>query len=269
MKRTFTLSALCAAAFLLVAGPVFAPAAAGAGGGRGHATDTCVYTAHGSAAERTENAKGGAGSGGGGGGKQDTCSKTYARWTKSNLNVYLDASGGPGAIDAGTYGAYLGDALTEWACNSGLGESVTITFLASPTGADIAVGWGNLGSTGILGQTTTYYLAGVISSSTVAMNTNQAAFLWTAGPAPALDADGCAVEAANGNTNSSNYDFLSVLTHEIGHSLGISHPNRRCSASDHCYPETMFSCTDAEEFMRRALNPGDVLSVSTLYGSQP
>lgn len=264
MRAPVAVPLLAAVALLISSVAVVRPASAG-GDGKGSQKDVCVYSAHGSESERTQHARAGGPSGGGG--KTDTCSKTYAKWNRASLNLWLDGSGGP--LDAATYDDYARKAFAEWSCHSGLGETVTLVFLSSPTGADITLGWSDLGTTGILGQTTTWYASGVISSSIVQMNTNQGAFLWTAGPSPSIDAGGCAIEAGNGNTNSNYYDFLSVLTHEIGHSLGISHPSRRCSSVDHCYPETMYSCTDAEEYMRRALNPGDVLSVSALYGTQP
>ena len=78
--------------------------------------------------------------------------------------------------------------------------------------------------------------------------------------------DFCAAEVGNGDTASSNYDLLSVLLHEVGHAIGIDHPNKRCSTRDKCYEESMYSCTDAEEYMRRAINPGDEAAVQSLYG---
>jgi hypothetical protein len=238
------------------------------GGGNDKGQDVCVFTKHGNQANHAADAKpANPGGGGGGGGNTTTCSKTYAKWTAASLDVYINSSGGPSTIDASTFESYVQHAFNEWSCHSGLGESVTINFLGSSAGAEITVSWGNLGTTGILGQAATSYFGGVISHSDITMNSNQSAFSWTAGPSPSLDADGCAVEVSNGNVNSDNYDLLSVLTHEIGHSLGISHPSNRCRSNDACYAVTMYSCTDAEEFMRRALNEGDRLSASTLYGA--
>ncbi len=253
---------------LLLVLPLGAPVAAGhsdddKGKGPPDDVDVCEYAAHGSTAEKARGAGNGTGAG-----KVDTCSKTFARWTATSLDVYVNAANGPSAIAGTTFTDFVQKALTEWGCHSGIGESLTLNFVSSPSGAEITVGWGNLGTTGILGQAATSAFKGVISHSDVTMNSNQAAFSWTAGPAPSVDANGCAVEVGNGNTASSSYDLLSVLTHEIGHSLGVSHPSSRCSAGDHCYPVTMYSCTDAEEFMRRALNAGDVLSIKSLYGAQ-
>ncbi len=272
---------LFGSAFALLAGTLGgfggSPAVAG-GNGKGpqNEVDECVYAMHGSpaaeaaaAAEEAREARGGGTDNARGGPKTPSCSKTFAKWTKSALSVWIDATGGPGAIDAVTFTDYVKDGLTEWACHSGLGNTTTISYATSASGADVTVGWGDLGSTGILGQAATSYFGGVISHSTITMNSNQQAFVWTAGPTPSIDVDGCGVEATNGVTTGADYDFLSVITHEIGHSLGIAHPNNRCRSNDACYAETMYSCTASEEWMRRELNPGDEASITSLYGSQP
>jgi hypothetical protein len=239
------------------------------GNGNGHDdddVDVCVFTTHDSDADRSFHAKPSGGGHGGGGAGKAGCGKTFGRWTKSNLNVYVDATTGtPSAALAAGLAAYVGNSFTEWGCHSGIGESLTITFVASPAGADITVGWGDLGTTGILGQTSTNSFGGVISHSDVVMNSSQSSFSWTLGPVPTTDADGCEAEVGNGDTATSNYDLLSVLLHEIGHSLGMAHPNNQCRGSDPCYPETMYSCTDAEEYMRRALNAGDVKAIQSIY----
>ncbi len=238
------------------------------GGTKSHA---CTLAAHGSLAHRIQHDKpdGTPGNGGGGGGQKGggdklTCGKTFASWDQSTISIYVDDTGRPGTIAAGVLDSYTDFALDEWDCHSGLGETITFTTAANAASADIVIGWGDVGSTGILGQALTTYFGGVIQTSTITMNSNQSAFTWTAGPAPSVDADGCAVEVANGNTSS--YDLLSVLLHEIGHALGISHPTNRCSARDRCYAESMYSCTDSGEYMRRTLNDGDKGAVQSLYG---
>jgi hypothetical protein len=212
---------------------------------------------------------GGGPGGGGGGGKSPSCAKTFARWTQASLDVYVDDAGAPASVSPVALSTLVQNVVTEWGCHSGIGETLTVNFVGTALGAEVTVRWGDLGASGILGQAATSYAAGVISHSDVTMNSNQGAFLWTEGPAPTTDADGCAVPVGNGNTASSSYDLLSVLLHEVGHSLGLSHPNNRCRTSDGCYAETMYSCTDAEEFMRRSIGPGDAAAISTLYGSNP
>lgn len=223
--------------------------------------DVCKYAAHGSDADEKNNQKP---SGSGGGGKPSSdCSKVFAKWADGSVTVYISDSGAPTGFST-ALSTYAGDCYSTWACSSGL-TFTTSTNPADAASADITVTWGNLGSTGILGQTSTSYFAGSITSSDVVMNSNVSSFKWTLGPSQNVSG-GCFSETSNGNTSSSNYDLLSVLLHEIGHSLGVSHPTSRCSTRDACYPETMNPCTDAEEFMRRTLGNGDIKSIQTNYG---
>lgn len=224
--------------------------------------DHCTFSAHGSDAEKENNGKPAGSGGGGGGAKPDkVCGKVFAKWSDSSVTVYVSDSGAPAGMGT-ALSSFTADCFTEWQCHSGLG----VSFVGNAASADITVTWGNLGAQGILGQTSTSYFGGLINSSAVVMNSNQAAFSWTLGPALSKDGSGCQVEVGNGNTNSSNYDVFSVLLHEIGHAIGISHPTSRCSSRDACYHETMNPCTDAEEYERRALNAGDILAAQQNYG---
>ncbi|MGQ0615106.1 MAG: matrixin family metalloprotease [Planctomycetaceae bacterium] len=104
--------------------------------------------------------------------------------------------------------------------------------------------------------------------SEITRNHDQTSFRWTLGPSAEAYADGCELEIGD-DAAAASHDLYSVLLHEIGHGLGCSHPNNRCKANDPCSFETMCSCTDSGEYGRRALDPGDRLSISRLYGSQP
>jgi hypothetical protein len=220
--------------------------------------DRCTFSAHGSDAEKEHNGKPSGGGGGGGNKPEKVCGKVFAKWSDGVVTVYVSNSGAPAGMGT-ALSSYTDGCFDEWMCHSGL----TVDFVNNAADADITITWGDLGAQGILGQTSTSYFGGLIASSSVVMNSNQAAFDWTLGPAPSA---GCQVEATNGDTSSSNYDVFSVLLHEIGHAIGISHPTNRCSSRDACYHETMNPCTDAEEYERRALNAGDILAVQMNYG---
>ena len=226
-------------------------------------TDVCKCYVHGSTAER-ENERGGphgAGGGGGGGKPTKSCSKVFAKWASNSVSVWISDAGAPAGF-ATALSSYADNCYATWGCSSG----IAMTPATDAASADITVTWGDLGSTGILGQTSTSYFNGIISSSDVVMNSNVSSFNWTLGPSQGTDTAGCFTELINGNTASSNYDLLSVLLHEVGHSLGVSHPTSRCSTRDDCYRETMNPCTDAEEYMRRTLGDGDIQAIRSNYG---
>jgi len=223
--------------------------------------DVCKYAAHGSEQEEKNDAKGAGGSGGGK--PANDCSKVFAKWGDASVTVYVSNAGAPAGLST-ALSDYADNCFSTWQCSSGLSVSVS-TNPDDAAGADITVAWDDLGSTGILGQTTTWYGGGLISDSIVEMN-NNTAFNWTLGPSQGTDGNGCFSETSNGNTSTSNYDLISVLLHEVGHALGVSHPTSRCSSRDACYSETMNPCTDAEEYMRRTLGSGDIKSIQTNYG---
>ncbi len=264
-------SAFLAAAITLaiLVGPGGTPAALAKGSGDKEKieVDHCALSAHGLHEHPADRARGGRDSTGGSG-KTPLCSKTFAKWSGTSIAVYIDTSGTPSSLGAASFEDYAKKAFTEWSCHSGLGESVAITYVTSASAAGITIGWGNLGTSGVLGQASTSYWRGEILGSEITMNSNQASFTWTLGPAPRTDGGGCEVEIGDDGAATS-YDLFLVLLHEIGHGLGCSHPNNRCRSNDPRYFETMYSCTDAGEYSRRALNPGDRLSISRLYGSQP
>ena len=272
MNRYATTAAATAVlALLLYAAPSQPPASAKAKGER----HSCVYAVHGSAADHARKAKGGnpgkpdkkPPKGGRKGGK--VCGKTFAKWTGTTISVWVDATTDAPTAALGTaLDNFVNEALDEWSCYSALGDDVMFKDAANEDDADITIVWGNLGSTGILGGASTLHVGGEIIDSDVIMNSNQSAFTWIA-PGTSTDANGCQNEVANGDTSTDSIDLFSVLLHEIGHALGIDHPNGACRTKDKCYPETMYSCTDAEEFMRRALNGGDKFAIQQNYGAEP
>ena len=57
-----------------------------------------------------------------------------------------------------------------------------------------------------------------------------------------------------------NFDFLSIATHEMGHSAGLSHP------SDTCVEETMYRYVSTGDDKDRDLHAGDIAGIQNLYG---
>lgn len=54
-------------------------------------------------------------------------------------------------------------------------------------------------------------------------------------------------------------DFENISTHELGHTIGLTHP------ADSCSQETMYRYADYGETIRRDLNAGDIAGAAALY----
>jgi len=54
-------------------------------------------------------------------------------------------------------------------------------------------------------------------------------------------------------------DLLNILTHEIGHAMGLGHPG------DACTEETMFRYADNGETKKQTLEGGDIAGINALY----
>ena len=63
--------------------------------------------------------------------------------------------------------------------------------------------------------------------------------------------------SAVGETN--KMDFENISTHELGHTIGLSHP------ADTCAEESMYRYADYGETIRRDLHAGDIAGAAALY----
>ena len=54
-------------------------------------------------------------------------------------------------------------------------------------------------------------------------------------------------------------DFENIATHELGHSVGMGHPDSTCTE------ETMYAYADYGETKKRSLNAGDIAGILKLY----
>lgn len=63
----------------------------------------------------------------------------------------------------------------------------------------------------------------------------------------------------SGDGSPGTMDFENIAQHELGHALGLSHPD------DSCTEETMFRFASEGETKKRTLNAGDIAGVNHLY----
>lgn len=63
--------------------------------------------------------------------------------------------------------------------------------------------------------------------------------------------------STSGDSNS--MDFANIATHEIGHAVGMGHPDSTCTL------ETMYAYANNGEIIKRDLHDGDIIGVNRLY----
>ncbi|MGH2728631.1 MAG: matrixin family metalloprotease, partial [Actinomycetota bacterium] len=103
----------------------------------------------------------------------------------------------------------------------------------------------DLGSTSAIAVTTTWYY----TSTGVAVESDgryNLGYAWdTTGAADAMD-------------------VLNIALHELGHTLGLNHPNGKPFATS-CL--TMYAYADFGETAKRSLGDGDILGIEAIYGA--
>lgn len=65
--------------------------------------------------------------------------------------------------------------------------------------------------------------------------------------------------SSNPSGEAGKMDFENIAQHELGHSIGMGHPESGCTE------ETMYAFADFEETKKRDLNTGDIAGVNELY----
>ena len=56
------------------------------------------------------------------------------------------------------------------------------------------------------------------------------------------------------------FDHLNIAVHELGHALGLVHPD------DSCAEESMYRFASLDETKKRDINAGDIAGLKDLYG---
>ena len=72
-----------------------------------------------------------------------------------------------------------------------------------------------------------------------------------------FDDDGDFTWATDGLTNA--MDFENIVTHELGHAMGLGHPSGTCTE------ETMYAYASNGETKKRTLNAGDIAGINVMY----
>jgi len=188
------------------------------------------------------------------------CFSTFtkgAKWrTQEQWNV--DPSGIPANVSFDFVKSDLAADMTTWEVSDGttnfeifgtLNKNIVVDGPDSnqPDGKNEVL-FGNISTPGVIAFTITWYESRGPPQSRDIVEWDQVYdndFAWSQ---DALNEDG------------KQFDFASIATHELGHALGLGHPD------DSCTEETMYRFGDVEETHTRTLAAGDIAGVQQIYG---
>jgi hypothetical protein len=208
----------------------------------------------------------------------------HPRWGYHHRPGHGGGPGGPGGPGGGgscfsvlSKGANW-KTIEPWLVNAANSEGLSQAFVLSNLNTDIAK-WETAAGTDILGFGTAtsdiliadtaapdgsneVYFADVSSSGSIAVTIVWGIF---SGPPPGrelvewdqvfddVDFDWSSTGEAG------KMDFENIATHELGHTVGLGHPD------DSCVEETMYRFAGLGETKKRTLEAGDIAGVSGLY----
>jgi hypothetical protein len=187
---------------------------------------------------------------GGGGGGGSTCYAflaSGAKW-KAIEGYVVDPDNDEGLNNSDVTDA-VADAIGAWESAAGTaifggGSTGNLTLNLSTLNNVNEVAFGNYSTSGVIAVTNVWgYFSGPASRRELVewdmmIDTD---FTWSNSGEPG------------------KMDLLNILTHEIGHAMGLGHP------SDSCTEETMFRFADNGETDKRSLEAGDIAGINALY----
>ena len=194
----------------------------------------------------------GPGGGGGGGEESSTCFSYItkgAKWrAEESWTVYTN-----GAPVAGVTNI-LQNAVNQWETAGGDSNDIMGSFV-SPGNYDGTIGssmndknevaFGDIENEGVIAATWVWRTVGGPPSQRYIAEWDQVydvvSFSW------------------NNNGNSGSMDFDNIATHEVGHAVGMGHPDSTCTL------ETMYAYASNGETIKRDLHDGDIAGVNGLY----
>lgn len=105
---------------------------------------------------------------------------------------------------------------------------------------------------------------GEILDADIMVNDTQASFGSAGGPYTSCPEAGC---AEGSRFAPGPADLQSIVTHEVGHFIGIGHcvPNDADDPNDPCVQATMFGSAERNEVSKRTLAPDDINAVCDIY----
>ena len=192
-------------------------------------------------------------------------------------------AGGGGGTTTTTCFAFLAKGakwknVEPWYVNPANTEGLSDTFVFSNIAADIQK-WEDASSTNILGTGTIntsvlvadelnpdgvneVYFGDVDSAGTIAVTIVWGIFSGPPSQRKLVEWDQVYDEVDfdwSSTGEAGKMDFENIATHEIGHSVGMSHP------PDGCANETMYRFATESETKKRDLNSGDIAGINDLY----
>lgn len=173
--------------------------------------------------------------------------KLPSQWTYK-----INTASVPLSVGSGNLSTIAGRAFSVWSAASGVAFSAlgTTTVNRSAYDGQNIIAWGNVSSANALAVTyTTYYtVSGLVADVDTIMNQNYS-WSWT----DQITNPNCAY------TNS--YDAQDILTHELGHWMGLDDEYTAVYANN-----TMYGYGSKGEVYKDTLTAGDIAGINNIYG---
>jgi hypothetical protein len=192
----------------------------------------------------------------------------------STIGWYYNGSGVPSAVASGAQGAFTAAAAamaggaddcgiaqaprdSHQAYNGGTSRTpaVTATVCGTDDGFSV-IGWGSMGSNGVLAATCTWYATDASPYRSVASDMlYNTTYPWS------TDVTTC---VGSGTLGVGGYDVKSVATHEWGHAFGLGHVSEAGTTATQTMSTNIDgTCEDNEATLGR----GDLNGMLSLYGA--
>jgi hypothetical protein len=169
----------------------------------------------------------------------------------------VNPSNAPNGWDAGKVGGDVGTAISQWetaAATDMIGGYDGVSTASAPDSSDEnAVFFGDFDQGGVIAATYVWRTIGPPQTRQIVawdMIVDVVDFAWS--------------DSENGTPGT--MDFLNILTHEIGHAVGMGHTDAPTGTPDDlCWAQTMYPSASYGETQKRSLGDGDIAGINVLY----